>query len=176
LRHLYVYRVAYTIGALLVLASLFFAWIRSEEIIVVPEEEVVDAEFEDIADIAEFDWQPLGQEVYDADCAACHGGDGQGRDEYPSLAHTPALFAAEGGRVYLIDVMLYGLESDRHDASMPAFDTLSDAQVAAALNHTLTSWGNEDELPEDAELYIPPEIAEERGKDLSPQEVNETRP
>jgi mono/diheme cytochrome c family protein len=173
MRHAYAYRIAYVIAAMLVLTSLFFAWIRSQQIVIVPEEDILADE--EVTDIADFEWQALGANTYDTNCATCHGSEGQGRDVYPGLQGTPGLLAAEGGRTFLVDIMLYGLESDRHDAAMPAFDTLSDARIAAVLNHTLTSWGNEERLPEDAELYLPGEVAEERGKELSPADVGEMR-
>lgn len=176
MRHIYAYRAVYTITTLLVLASLFFAWIRSQQLVIVAENEVREIEFRNVTTLADFEWQALGEEGYRTNCASCHGAEGRGWDAYPPLTGQGLTFAAPGGRSYLIQVTLYGLASDRATAPMPFLYNLSDAEVAAINNYMLTNWGNEERLPDDSELYIPSDVAQERGKGLSPWDVNERRP
>ena len=136
-----------------------------------------------LAQTADFDWQTLGAQTYAANCAACHQAEGQGlAGAFPPLAgHTPELYNAEGGRVYLILLVLYGLQGEievlgtPYNGAMPAWAQLSDEQVAAALNHALTAWGNAEAL-EDFTPILPDEVAAERDLGLSPAEVRETRP
>ena len=174
MRHFYAYIAAYTLGGLLVVASLFFAWLRSEQYIVVTETEAA-LRFAHVTSIDEFDWEAYGREGYMTNCAVCHGAEGQGRDVYPPLRAVGSLLAAEGGREYLLDVTLYGLASGRTSAPMPAYPTIPDAQVAALNNYMLTRWGNEALLPADVALYIPQDVAERRGQDLRPWEMAERR-
>ncbi|MDQ3461382.1 MAG: c-type cytochrome [Deinococcota bacterium] len=136
------------------------------------------------ADItASWDWQELGEQVYNANCASCHQPGGQGvPGAFPPLVgHSPDLYRAEGGRTYLSHVLLYGLqgeievEGQLYNGVMPAWPQLSDEDIAAAINHTLTAWGNDVLLPEDWNDYEPQEIAAERDLGLSPQDVHAQR-
>jgi hypothetical protein len=52
---------------------------------------------------------------------------------------------------------------------------LSDEQIAATLNHELTSWGNDAAL-QDFSPITPEEVAALREEALSPQQVLELRP
>ena len=94
----------------------------------------------------------------------------------------PALIAGDGGRNYLIHVMVYGLQGEveaagqTYNGVMPAWPQLSDAEIAAVLNHELTAWGNEAELPDDFEPIAGDEVAAVRGEDLGPADVLEMRP
>ena len=116
---------------------------------------------------------PDGSQVY-AQCQACHGQQGQGvPGAFPPLAgHAPVLYNADGGREYLVNVLLYGLQGQievdgqTYNGVMPAWQQLTDPQIAAVLNHILTEWGNEAEL-EGFEPYAPQEIADQRGQGLS---------
>ena len=126
--------------------------------------------------------EALGEEVYGVNCASCHQPAGQGiPGAFPPLAeHMPDLYAAEGGRDYLIDVMLYGLQGQitvdgaPYNGVMPAWPQLSNEQIAAVLNHELTSWGNRD-LLEDFQPLTPAEVEEQRGQGLTAQQVLEQR-
>ncbi len=174
MRHFYAYIAAYTLGGLLIVASLFFAWLRSHQYIVVTETEAA-LRFEHVTSIEEFEWEAYGREGYMTNCAVCHGAEGQGRDVYPPLRAVGSLLAAEGGREYVLDVTLYGLASGRTSAPMPAYPNIPDAQVAALNNYMLTRWGNEALLPDDVELYIPQDVAARRGQGLRPWEMAERR-
>lgn len=114
----------------------------------------------------------LGESTYASNCQSCHQAGGTGiPGAFPPLAgNMPDLVAAEGGREYLIDVLLYGLTGEievngqTYDNVMPAWDSLSDEQIAAVLNHELTAWGNEQELADFTAIGAE-EISERRGED-----------
>ncbi len=121
-----------------------------------------------------------GAAVYAANCASCHQGEGQGvPGVFPPLAgHTAQLAVAEGGRDYLVHVLLYGVRGEievqgtTYDGVMPAWAHLSDAQLAAVLNHLIALDGD----GADVEEFTPDSIAEHRGEGLSAQDVLEARP
>ena len=135
-----------------------------------------------LAQAASFDWQQLGETTY-ANCVACHQQNGQGIvGAFPPLAgHINELYNAPGGRKYIINVVLYGLQGEidvlgqSYNGLMAAWPQLSDEEVAATLNHELTSWGN-DALLEDFSPILPEEVAAERGNALSSAQVLELRP
>lgn len=124
-----------------------------------------------------------GEQVYTTQCAACHQASGEGiPGVFPPLAgHMPDLVAAEGGRDYVINVLLYGLQGaiEVHGATyngvMPPMAHLSDEQIADVLNYTLTAWGNDEELPEGFEAIEAGEVEEQRGQNLSMADVYEQR-
>jgi mono/diheme cytochrome c family protein len=117
-----------------------------------------------------------GAEVY-AGCQGCHQANGAGiPGSFPPLAkHVPAILAAPGGRDYLPLVVLGGLQGSiqvegvAYSTPMPAFASLSDAQVAAVLNYIATSWGNA-ALLKDFKPYTAEEIKALR-RPLTPQQV-----
>ena len=145
-----------------------------------PNAEVAEVEQ---AEPEEADWRVAAERAYNAQCAACHQRDGSGlRGTFPPLAgHMPALAAPEGGRDYQIDVVLYGLAGEievqgvGYRGMMPGMGRLSDADVAATLNHALYAWGNEDALPDDFEPITAEEVEQRRGRGLSPADVLEQR-
>ena len=118
-------------------------------------------------------WFDTGMALWDARCYGCHA-------EVPYVSE---LFVADGGRDYLIDLMLYGAQGEaeifgavevlRHRAYGDTFD---DDELSALLNLMLVAWGNDEALPADAEFYTPDEIGDARGRDVSPREVIERRP
>lgn len=109
----------------------------------------------------------LGVRTYTANCAACHQENGQGiKGAFPPLAgHTANLLAQTGGRAYLIYVLLFGLEGAisvngaSFAGAMPAWNALDDIAIAAVLNHVVTAWDNERQLPADFKPYTSAEIA-----------------
>lgn len=129
------------------------------------------------------DWREQGARVYQAQCSGCHQANGQGiPGAFPPLAnHVPDILAAEGGREYLVLVTLYGLqgeifvEGQGYDGVMPAFEQLSDEDVAAVLNSIAHQWDNEAGLPEGFEPYSPDFISDLREERLTPAEVLEQR-
>lgn len=114
-------------------------------------------------------------------CAGCHQTTGQGvPGAFPPLAgHVPEILAAKGGRPYLIHVVLYGLQGQirvkgqTYNGAMPGFAHLSDANVAAVLNHVSTSWGNK--LPKGQKAFTAAEVKAQRAKKLTAQQVYQAR-
>jgi mono/diheme cytochrome c family protein/heme/copper-type cytochrome/quinol oxidase subunit 4 len=127
----------------------------------------------------EFD-RALGERTYTSTCQGCHQAGGAGLPGvFPPLAgNMPSLYNAEGGREYLIDVLLYGLtgqiqvDGQSYNGTMPPWAGLSDEQIAAVLNHELTAWGNDAEL-ESFTPILSDEVAARRGE--SPGNLNERR-
>jgi len=78
-----------------------------------------------------------GASIYAANCASCHGVNGEGvGGVFPALAGNEALADATA----TIEAVLHG----RPGTSMPAFgDRLSDAEVAAVVSYIRNSWGND---------------------------------
>jgi cytochrome c oxidase cbb3-type subunit 2 len=94
--------------------------------------------------VAGFDYATLGPQVYAQNCAACHGAGVPGA--FPSLAGDPVVNGSAAD-VHIL-IVLKGLAGKAiggvHFASqMPAFGAqLTDAQIAAVIDHERTSWGN----------------------------------
>jgi mono/diheme cytochrome c family protein len=185
MRHVYVNRAAIVLAVLLVVSTALFAWWRSQDLALVvlidagrleatDDAAAADAAAADDADAPTDarDAEVVGASLYVGECRSCH----------LRLTHVPGLVAADGGRAYLVDFLLFGFDGEAEiDGSLERFDhppfaELSDEEVAAVLNHLLVSWGNEDELPDDVEPYRPGEVGEARDRDLTPAEVAERRP
>ena len=130
----------------------------------------------------DFEWQELGETTYN-NCLACHQANGEGLPgAFPPLkGHITELYQVEGGRRYLINVVLYGLQGQievkgtSYSSAMTSHSFLSDEQIAAVLNHELNSWGN-DKLLEEFDPILPSEVEAERENAISAQEVLELRP
>lgn len=79
-------------------------------------------------------------------CAACHLATGEGLPgAFPPLVWLPETFAKEGGKEYLISVVLQGLngpiksQGQTYAGFMQAFaPTLTDAEIAGVLSYVLT--------------------------------------
>ena len=127
---------------------------------------------------AAFDWQELGTTIYTGNCSSCHQPDGAGTvGTFPPLAgHMPELYNAEGGRDYLIHVLLYGLQGEinvngqSYNGVMTAWASLGNEQIAAVLNHELTTWGNADAVA-NFEPFTPEDIEAQRNEGLSSTDV-----
>lgn len=78
--------------------------------------------------------EPNGQgaQVFVQECAACHGGEGQGGFG-PTLAGNDDL----GDTAFVIERILGG------GGGMPAFNGLSDEEIAVIGTHIRSSWGND---------------------------------
>lgn len=93
-----------------------------------------------------FDYAASGAQVYAANCAACHGASGTGvPGAFPSLVGDPVVTAQDASEH--IRVVLRGLHGKpirgtTYASQMPGFAQLSDAEVAAVVDHERTSWGN----------------------------------
>jgi mono/diheme cytochrome c family protein len=124
-----------------------------------------------------------GERIFANHCAACHQADGTGvAGSYPPLAgHVPVFLGHEGGREHLINTLLYGLRGEievlggRYSGTKPPWHTrLTDDEIASALNHTLTAWGN-DALLSDFVPIASDEVAALRQTPLTQDEVHERR-
>lgn len=79
-----------------------------------------------------------GEEVYSANCAACHQANGEGvPNAFPSLTESELVFGPKDDH---IDIVLHGKEG----TAMAAFgEQLSDADIAAVVTYERNAWGNE---------------------------------
>lgn len=119
----------------------------------------------------------VGEGVYTANCAGCHQANGQGLPgTFPPLAgHAVELFNAD--RSYLPSLVLYGLTGEisvggsTYNGQMPAWQQLSDEEIAGTLNYILGEWDTGAVLPEDFEPYTPEEIAPLRAEPLTAADV-----
>lgn len=167
-------RITYLAGAVLLVAAVLFAALRTEGFgLVMAQEGALATTTAGLSLEERYDWFSEANAVWEDRCSGCHA----------TLDYIPALFAAEGGREYLVDLMLFGaqgeariygqMQSLRHRPFAGNFD---DEQMAGLLNLMLVAWGNEDALPTGAELYTPAEIAAARPREVPQDEVLLSRP
>lgn len=126
---------------------------------------------------ADFD-RGAAEAAYMASCSSCHNATGAGIPQvFPPLAgHANDVYNADGGREYLIHVLLYGLTGQitvdgiSYSSAMPAWANLGDDALANVYNHIVTAWGNEDSVA-GFEPMTADEIAAQRGLNLSTADV-----
>jgi mono/diheme cytochrome c family protein len=176
MRHLLANLAVYVLATGLVVGSVLFAWIRSQQIVIATEPMIEPPEYFAAGRPEEFDWEDFGRQVYIANCKNCHGLVGGGRDVYPGLVGQIDVFAAPGGREYLSRVIVYGLATPRQRAPMPPMPHLSDAQIAAVNNYVLTRFDHAARLPDELQLFVPRDVRRVRGEDLSERDVGRMRP
>ncbi len=132
------------------------------------------------ADGGGFEWRVTGADTYATVCGTCHQPNGQGVPAtFPPLTrHPSAVLARQGGRDYLIRLVLYGIsgqiavDGKSYQGAMPPWGgTLTNEQVAAALDYVLDSWDNTGALPADFRPILPEEIAAARGTAMTQAEV-----
>ncbi len=83
------------------------------------------------------DLQARGQEVYAANCVACHQADGKGvAGAFPALEGSKVVLGDPHGQ---IDVVLHG----RPGTAMASFKQLSDTDLASVITYTRHAWGND---------------------------------
>lgn len=126
-----------------------------------------------------------GPQLYQQNCAFCHGDNGQGRPgAFPPLAaHAPELVKIPEGRAHLINALLFGMQGPvrvkghTYNGVMPAFAQLSDDQIATVLNHVLNAWGNDKLLPRDHRSITTAEVRSARSAPdrPTPQQVGNAR-
>ncbi|MER3555933.1 MAG: cytochrome C biogenesis protein CcsB, partial [Meiothermus sp.] len=61
----------------------------------------------------------------------------------------------------------------KYSGAMPAWSQLSDADIAAVLNHISTQWGNK--FPADQKAFTADEVKAQRGTKLTAQQVYANR-
>ena len=123
-----------------------------------------------------------GKAVYDANCAACHQPDGAGAlGLAPPLAGTLGKrMAVPEGRKYLPGIVIAGLAGKMeskgvmYEGIMPNWQHFSDAELAAVLNHVLTTF-NAAELPADFKPIEAAELAAARAKKPTAKELRAWR-
>lgn len=124
-----------------------------------------------------------GESIFVANCSSCHQANGQGiPGAFPTLVgHAPELAVAEGGHAYLENLLLYGLQGEinvageAYNGVMPAWDQLSDEDLANVLNYVVTAWGNADALPPDYPAFTAEGVASQREAGLDSAQVYELR-
>lgn len=76
-----------------------------------------------------------GENVYEANCAACHQANGQGvPGAFPALVGAGSVIGSQDKQ---IDILLNG-----QGAGMPAWRQLSDVEIAAVITYTRQAWAN----------------------------------
>jgi len=188
-RHLYANAVTWALAIGLALFAALFAWARSAQLVIATELDVEPVVVAGVAarvaagavvgatpDAGDVERAAFGEQVYIANCRNCHTADGSGRGMYPPVRDLALHLDAEGGRDYLIDLTLHGLHTGEYGAPMPPMPELSDARVAAVLNHTLVAFATNVEAPDPRRLYTPAEVTARRGLALDEREVAATRP
>ena len=98
----------------------------------------------------------LGQQVYAANCAACHGPDGEGEPDwkipkadgtYPAPPHDVNGHTWHHGDGTLLQIIRGGdsLDIPNFKSGMPAFEeTLSDEEIVAVLAYLKSRWPEEE--------------------------------
>jgi mono/diheme cytochrome c family protein len=89
----------------------------------------------------------LGRDIYDGQCASCHGADGRGKPpQYPPLAGNQSIqmsSAVNSIRMVLNGGYPPGTAGNPRPYGMPPFaQSLSDDEVAAVVTYIRASWGN----------------------------------
>lgn len=116
-------------------------------------------------------------------CAGCHQATGAGLPGVfpPLVEHVPEILNAKGGREYIIQLVLNGLQGEivvkgqKFKGAMPALAQLKDDQIAAALNHVATQWGNEKLLPANHKPFTAEEIKAAREKKITAAQMYDLR-
>ncbi|MBA3890415.1 MAG: cytochrome c [Gemmatimonadaceae bacterium] len=172
MRHVIAHTAVYVIATLLVGGAAAFGTVRSRQLVIVDEAMLLSRH--EPATAHEFEWGDLGAYGYARNCANCHSPDGTGWDQYPPLRPIAVTFPAEAARAYLIDLHLYGLSSARWRAPMPRMHHVTDAELAAILNHVVVRFGGADAAGD--RLFQPADIAARRGQGIGPRDVDRRRP
>jgi mono/diheme cytochrome c family protein len=84
---------------------------------------------------------------------------------------------AQKGRAYMARLVLFGLsgaievEGTPYNGVMPSWSSLKDDEIAAVIDHVLTTWGNDQQLPKEFKPMVPSEIAAARAENLTSEQV-----
>ena len=116
-----------------------------------------------------------GAKIFAEQCSACHQPNGQGvAGNFPPLAGNHDLFLS---RTFPAMVALFGLageievEGKTLSSVMPPFGHLSDAEIAAVVNHVRSTWGNDKLQPAGFKPLDAAAVAEVRKLKLSSDQV-----
>jgi cytochrome c oxidase subunit 2 len=77
-----------------------------------------------------------GEQVYAANCVACHGAAGKGAGPIKALDGSALVL---GDKAAQINILLNGAAN----GAMPAWKQLSDTEIAAVISYTKNSWSNQ---------------------------------
>ncbi len=81
------------------------------------------------------DLMTRGEQVFSANCAACHQASGQGiPGAFPALVGAPSVLGEQAAQ---INILLNG-----RGAGMPAWRQLSDVEIASVITYTRQAWAN----------------------------------
>lgn len=87
-----------------------------------------------------------GAQLFTSKCAGCHQATGQGvAGVFPSLVGVDWVIGSEGR---LVQILLHGIQGAivvdgaEYNGLMPAWNSLSDAELAALATYVRTTWGN----------------------------------
>ncbi|MGH8714535.1 MAG: c-type cytochrome [Casimicrobiaceae bacterium] len=121
---------------------------------------------------------PDGRAVYERNCASCHGADGRGQPgSFPPLAGNPDLAKDSD---FPVLVVLHGIsgaievDGQHYEGSMPPFDHLADAEIAAVLNFVRGGWAGQAQRPA-APPVTPESVAGQRQRTMSAADVHAYR-
>src|ERR1700761_1379716 len=120
-----------------------------------------------------------GSRIYTANCAVCHQAAGTGMaGAFPPLAgHFSELLKRSDGRTYVGKLLLFGLEGEinvngnNFAGTMPAWNALSDDDIAAVLNYVSNAWDKGKSLPSGFKPFTPDEIKALRSPELTSAQV-----
>ncbi len=123
--------------------------------------------------------QDSGAKLFEQHCAVCHEKGGEGIPGFaPKLAGALGeRLARPNGKSFFAHLLLSGMigpivsSGEKYNEMMPPFGSLTDAQIAALLDHVL---GTLNQIPAGHAVTIQ-DIAQARGQPLSPSEVRRLR-
>ncbi|NNG25612.1 cytochrome c oxidase subunit II [Telluria aromaticivorans] len=81
-----------------------------------------------------------GEQVYTANCVACHQANGKGVPN--AFAPLDGSELVNGPKHPQIDVLLNGQDTPRYASAMPGWKQLSDTEIAAVITYTRNTWSN----------------------------------
>ncbi|MES3022303.1 MAG: cytochrome c oxidase subunit II [Pseudomonadota bacterium] len=81
-----------------------------------------------------------GAEVYAKNCAVCHMANGKGSEG--AFAALDGSAIVNGPKAAQIDVLLNGLKSGKFPTAMPAWNSMSNSEIAAVITYTRNNWSN----------------------------------
>ena len=120
-----------------------------------------------------------GASVFKEQCSGCHQPTGKGvPGNFPPLAGNPDLFLS---RTFPAMVVLFGMEGtistegQTIKSAMPSFAHLSDAEIAAAINHVRGAWGNDKLRPASMTPIDAKAVADIRKQKLTAKQVHAHR-
>lgn len=163
-------RPEFVMGTLVLILVIVISAVRTDGFAVTVGAEATPAVVAELT--ADRPWFDLGAALWLDSCFGCHA----------ELTYIPELFTAEDGRLYLKELMLFGVRGEVVIEGAPMnlrhqpYARFEDEELAAVMNYMLVAWGNDEQLPPDPEFYTPEEIAEAREPVRTNEEVLERRP